>query len=96
MGPNQLAELRFAHKLHPTPVNTGAVELAGVPQIPRDVHETITKLGEWALTENQIARAEEAIWIYAAPEIRRRHARKLQRDERYELPSEFEDEGEAA
>ncbi len=44
------------------PVNENrAIPLAGVPQIPDDVERTIRIMGEWALTDEQIARAKAAV-----------------------------------
>ena len=50
-----------------------SVPLEGVAQIPDDVERTIRIMGEWALTDEQIARAKDAIWKHATKEIQRRH-----------------------
>ena len=51
-----------------------AVELAGVAQIPDDVHAAISAGYDNCLSAELLALAEEAIWRQAVPEIQRRRA----------------------
>lgn len=54
-----------------------SVPLAGVPQIPDEVHRAITRGDEDELSPEQESLASAAIWQRAAPEIQRRRLARL-------------------
>jgi hypothetical protein len=65
----------FGYRLHgrAEPPCKRAIELDGIPQIPKDVFELIERGGEWALSGEQIERSNAVIWGQATKVIQSRH-----------------------
>jgi len=64
----------FGQAMHDTaPRCARAIDLAGVPQIPDDVFRDIERGWEFALSADQIARADAIIWKAATKVIQARH-----------------------